>query len=176
MKIMVTGHRKIVPAGLVGNPYPDRNPAVKQHQDAVCTQIVEFLKAIDHAGTPIEYITGMAIGADQLFACAALHLNDGPVVAAVPFPGQEGNWPPAAQEQYRDILNRCQVHYVSDAPYTPAKMQIRNQWMVDRADAVLAVWNGTEKGGTWNCIQSALKAGMQIIQLNPATLEWRKLK
>ena len=36
-------------------------------------------------------------------------------------------------------------------------MQKRNEFMVDKADMVLAIWNGNQKGGTWNTIKYATK-------------------
>ena len=34
--------------------------------------------------------------------------------------------------------------------------------MVDKADKVIAFWNGEEHGGTWNTIQYAKKRGKEI--------------
>ena len=47
-------------------------------------------------------------------------------------------------------------------------MQKRNMYMVDRADLVLAIWNGEEKGGTWNTIRYARKKekALQYSMLN----------
>lgn len=42
-----------------------------------------------------------------------------------------------------------------------AKMQNRNQYMVDNSDFVLAVWNG-DTGGTFNCINYANKSNKEI--------------
>ena len=41
-------------------------------------------------------------------------------------------------------------------------MQLRNQYMVDNSDLVLAIWNGKESGGTWNTIKYARKQGKKI--------------
>jgi uncharacterized phage-like protein YoqJ len=45
-------------------------------------------------------------------------------------------------------------------------MQKRNEYMVDKCDKLLAVWNGTT-GGTHNCIKYAKSKGKEIILLNP---------
>lgn len=45
-------------------------------------------------------------------------------------------------------------------------MQKRNEYMVDLADRVIAVWDGS-KGGTANCIKYAEKVGKEIIKIKP---------
>ncbi|MGN1099694.1 MAG: DUF1273 domain-containing protein, partial [Christensenellales bacterium] len=60
------------------------------------------------------------------------------------------------------------VTYVSDR-YTLSCMQKRNEYMVDESDMLLAVWNGIEKGGTFNTVAYARKKGIgiEIIDLTP---------
>jgi uncharacterized phage-like protein YoqJ len=58
--------------------------------------------------------------------------------------------------------------------YHPAKMQKRNEYMVDNSDFVIAVFDGEQKGGTFNCIKYALNQtnrNLQIHIINPNTLE-----
>ena len=45
-------------------------------------------------------------------------------------------------------------------------MQKRNEYMVDLADVVIAVWDGSNSG-TGNCIKYAQKCGKEIIQITP---------
>ena len=59
-----------------------------------------------------------------------------------------------------------EVVLVTDEEYKPYLMQVRNIWMVERSDIVIAVWDGTE-GGTANCVKSAEKAKKQIIRIKP---------
>lgn len=174
MTVMVTGHRQLIPAGHIGTPWPE-NPVVYEHHRAIVDRLLHFCFDMVNVGHDT-FITGMAIGADQLFANAVIMLKNAGhqirLVAAVPFVGQEGKWPAKSQGAYREIIARCDhVRIVSDGAYSPAKMQIRNQWMVDNSDTVLAVWNGVEKGGTWNCLQYARQQGRSIIRLDPSTLE-----
>lgn len=101
-------------------------------------------------------ISGMALGWDQALAFAALELGI-PLIAAVPFKGQERKWPAQAQSDYRKMLERAErVEIMCERPSLEA-MQIRNEWMVDCADEMLALWNGVKEGGTWNCLHYAMR-------------------
>lgn len=99
-------------------------------------------------------ITGMALGWDTAVAIAAL--NKGiPFVAAVPFIGQESMWPEESQIIHNNLVDlAAEVVIICEGGYSARKMQIRNEWMVDRSDVVLALWDGSS-GGTGNCIRYA---------------------
>lgn len=114
---------------------------------------------------PDEVITGMALGWDQAVAAACV-LLDIPFTAAVPFRGQENLWPTEARKRYHLLLGRAKgIAYVCDEFVPRVKaMQIRNEWMVDRADRVAALWDGSF-GGTHNCIVYAKKVGVPVVNL-----------
>lgn len=99
-------------------------------------------------------ITGLALGWDQDVALACYELGI-PYIAAVPFAGQESRWPERSQRVYRWFINRAaEVVIVSPGEYSAHKMQVRNIWMADRCDTLLALYNGSG-GGTGNCIKYA---------------------
>jgi len=101
-------------------------------------------------------ITGMALGWDIAVAKACIFLKM-PFIAAVPFPGQESNWPPFSQREYNEVLMHARkIVHVSDR-YSPTAMQRRNEWMVDRCHALLALYDGYGEGGTFKCIKYARK-------------------
>lgn len=107
-------------------------------------------------------ITGMALGWDTAVAEAAL-FSGVPYIAAVPFAGQESRWPERSQEVHRNLLAfAAQVFVISNGGFTARAMQKRNEWMVDRADRMLALWDGNIGGGTCNCIAYAEKKGVPI--------------
>jgi len=54
----------------------------------------------------------------------------------------------------------------------PWVYQVRNKWMVDHADIVVAVWDGTP-GGTANCGNYAADKNIPIIRYHPV-LKWVK--
>ena len=175
MGVMVTGHRQLVPAGHTGSPWPDSNQAVRQHHEAIIQRMMEAIDQWHRESGWSDFISGMALGADTLFAEAVLTMkaNGLPIrlVAAVPFAGQEGKWNAGAQTRFRQILDAAdQVEIVSPGAYAPAKMQVRNKWMVEHAMVVMAVWDGKQSGGTWNCIQYARQRHRWMVQLHPQQL------
>ena len=175
MTFMVTGHRHIVPIYWKGNPWPAKNSVVQQHHEKVISEIKTLLFSyLDGGfGDPI-FITGMALGADQLFADAAIQLKamgaDIKIIAAIPFKGQELKWPEASQNKYNEILEHCEQHIICPGGYSAYKMQARNKWMVNRSEYILALWDGRKSGGTWSCIKYAESKGKKIIVLRPDTL------
>lgn len=108
----------------------------------------------------------MALGVDTLAAEVCLE-NNIPLVAAIPFKGQENIWPKESREKYYSILEQCEyVEYICDPGYAPWKMNRRNEWMVDHSNKLIAVFDGS-KGGTFNCIQYALKKKKEIVYIDP---------
>lgn len=116
---------------------------------------------------PDKCISGMALGWDQWAAETALDMKI-PLLAAVPFQGQERIWPKSSQAVYQQLLAAAaEVVVVCEGGYAPQKMQIRNQWMTDNCDILLCCYNGDKTGGTANCIEYARKIGREIIIIDP---------
>ena len=118
-----------------------------------------------------EAITGMALGVDTVFALAVLELKadgyDIKLHCAIPCRNHSCKWIKESVDQYNDILSKADVvKLVSDVDYQPWVMQRRNEYMVDLADKVIAVWNGM-KGGTANCVSYAKECGKEIIRILP---------
>ncbi|MBI2061032.1 MAG: DUF1273 family protein [Nitrospirae bacterium] len=141
--LAVTGHR---PDKIGG--YDETHPTRR----AVRTGIRKVLEGI----SPTVALSGMALGVDQDFAEECISLGI-PFVAVVPFRGQENVWRGYARERWRNLLRQAvAVVNVSPPPYAGWKLQRRNEWMVDRCDALLAVYDGSP-GGTRNCVEYAEK-------------------
>lgn len=143
MILSVAGHRPDKLGGYSG-------PKAEKYKQFYQEKIRSFL--LDKR--PEYTITGMALGVDQWFAQCCIDLNI-PFIAAIPCHGQKNAWPEHAQKEWDRIIKYAkQEFYVTPGPYNPACMQIRNQWMVDNSNHLLAIWNGS-KGGTFNCIKYA---------------------
>lgn len=112
------------------------------------------------------FITGMARGVDIWAAQIVLRLrdegNDVRLICACPYAGFEKAWSWEWQIQYKDILETADfVKYICHN-YSRSCFQIRNEWMVDHASRVIAVFNG-EKSGTQNTIDYARNAKVPVI-------------
>jgi uncharacterized phage-like protein YoqJ len=113
---------------------------------------------------PEHVISGGALGWDQALAWAA-YATKTPFTMALPFPGFEDRWPEESKSKLHALMQLAEkVVFVNEGPYAGWKMQVRNEWMVNNSDQVLALWNGTE-GGTANCVRYAKKVGKPIINL-----------
>lgn len=145
-----TGHRHFGAAR-------DRDGRTQEIDEVVC----DWLNNMLHALQPRCVISGMAIGFDTYLAREALAQKI-PLVAAVPFSGQEAPWPDNARKEYRRLLSRAtRVQIVEDGGYANWKYHRRNQWMVDNCDILLAAWNG-KSGGTANCVAYARQVRRRI--------------
>lgn len=157
MIISFTGHR---PNKLGGFNIP--NPTY----DFVVKSIRDLLIDLK----PEKAISGMALGVDQWAAEICLELGI-PLTAAVPFVGQEKIWPVSSVVKFNEILDKAtEKVIVSPGGYAAWKMQVRNQWMVDNSDKVIAVFDGS-KGGTGNCVEYIKKVGKPLIIVDPVKKE-----
>jgi uncharacterized phage-like protein YoqJ len=96
----------------------------------------------------------MALGWDTAVALAAIRLRI-PLIAAVPFPGQQARWPLESRQRYAALLQAAtHVHIISQSEFSPQAYHKRNRWMVDECNLLVALWNGTG-GGTASCIAYA---------------------
>ena len=112
------------------------------------------------------FLCGMARGCDLYFAEAVLELRDAgagvKLIAMLPCPSQAARWDARTLERYRQILARCDEVRVLEAAYSPGCMLRRNRAMVDAADVLLTVFDGSE-GGTAATIRYAKRRGTEIV-------------
>lgn len=118
--------------------------------------------------------SGMAMGIDIWCAEAVLQLKeDYPHIklhAVIPCMGQESGWKTAAKERYNSIIVQADDVLYMSFSYTVHCMKDRNQYLVDKADLLFAVYDG-KKGGTYQTISFAKKLLKKVLVLNPRTLE-----
>lgn len=125
-----------------------------------------ILQAIDDGF--VTFITGMARGVDIWAGEIVLQLRRSHpnihLIATSPYQGFESRWPTDWQRRYNSILEQADLVRFVCKGYSKACFQIRNEWMVDRSDRVIAVYNG-EPGGTRNTIEYALKLGITTVKI-----------
>lgn len=120
-------------------------------------------------------IQGMASGVDLWSARMAFHSRI-PYVAVRPW---AGHTPP---KQDKAIYNYAlgladEIVIVNESEKFLGNWmyQRRNEWMVDHADLVIAVWDGEPRGGTYNCIKYALEKNRPVWWISPDPKENSKI-
>lgn len=155
MIICFTGHRP--------NKLPGGYNVPNKYYIALCSIAKKYLLQLK----PEKCISGMAQGWDIWMANLCINMKI-PLIAAVPCQGQEKMWPEKSQKIYRRLLEKStEVVMVHDGPYSAKTMLDRDEWMVDRADKVLALYNGDTFGGTYHTVKYARKQNKDLIIINP---------
>ncbi len=159
--VCFTGHRPDRLGGYASNPMQSW---VKESLK------IAIKRAID---SEIEsFISGGALGVDQWATEIVIEIKKQvkPVSLCIakPFRSQATKWTKEAQGEYEKILHGSdKVVEVSEGVYAAWKMHKRNRWMVDRSKFIIAVFDQVQKGGTWNCLEYALKKGKKVFVINP---------
>lgn len=117
------------------------------------------------------FYTGMALGIDMWGAELVLDRQKNNksirLIAAVPCRGQEDRWSQEYKIRYNRILSKVDdVVYLANT-YTGTCMQERNVYMVDNSDFVIAVYDGSKYGGTYQTVEYAKSKGLGIAIINP---------
>jgi hypothetical protein len=140
------------------------------YDEASRTLLLEFVLPHLARLRPRLVVSGFAQGFDRALAEAAVSLGV-ELWAAVPFSGQESKWPPRAQSEYRQLLERCsRVFVVCPGSYHPAKFIARDHFMLEVAaraphSVVLALYDGGQDGGTAQTVKRALDMGLSVANL-----------
>lgn len=120
------------------------------------------------------FVSGLALGIDQIAAQIIIELRkiyDIKLEAAIPCLAQDKPWSENEKVRYKELLSKCdEVHMCSTNEYKDGCMQIRNQYMVIKADIVLAVWDG-QWGGTYSTVRFVRERKKKLIILNNKTLK-----
>jgi len=96
---------------------------------------------------------------------------------AIPFQYQYIKWNANDQKKHQEMKHLADAFVYVDTIrdykmsqnvgyYSAIKMTLRNQYMVDHSNLVIACYDGTG-GGTGNCIQYAKQKKKEIIVINP---------
>ena len=101
------------------------------------------------------FISGFAPGVDMMFARLVIELKEKyPNIfleAALPYP----TWLKNRSAEDKEVFNKCMGFGIHIPKYTPNCFLIRNRFMANTCERVIAVYDGREKGGTVNTIRYA---------------------
>lgn len=129
------------------------------------------------AGAPPPWsgISSLAAGADQLFAELALGLG-AELHVVVPFAAYESAFANAEErERYLTLLAHARsVEVCAERTTAEESFLAAGQRMVDRADRLIAVWNGAPArglGGTADIVAYAMQRGIDVLHVNPSSRE-----
>ena len=129
------------------------------------------------------YYCGGAIGFDTIAAYAVIAAKkvypDIKLIMVIPFKNQPCKWPPDPQAKYNETLAQADSVIFVDKEcgltdignYSAAKMFLRNEYMVNKCNAVVACISNTATSGSKHCILYAKSKNKPILTINPDTLE-----
>lgn len=122
------------------------------------------------ARRPLTGVTCLAEGADQLFAHTVLEVG-GTLDVVVPAVDFRDHLPAEAKLEYDRLLARASSRYdLGEPAATPEAYAKGNLAMLDRAEALVAVWDGAPArgaGGTAEVVAAAQAQGKPVRVLWP---------
>ena len=130
--------------------------------------VVELVTGLHGQGYTV-YYTGMANGFDMTAAEAVLQVkeeyDDIMLMAAVPFRKQPLWFDAEDQLLYASLLERMDRVVMVSENYHKGCYLRRDEYMVRKADTLIAYWDLVPKGGTFYTINKALEFGKPVINI-----------
>lgn len=127
-------------------------------------------KAIDDAIQDgyVTFITGMATGTDiwagEIVLERKKHNKNIHLICALPHPGFESRRSLTEKMRFNKIIKNADLVKEINDHYFTACYQVRNEWMVDHSNLVIAVFNG-QKSGTKNTVDYAKRKGINMVNV-----------
>lgn len=116
------------------------------------------------------FLSGGALGVDTYAAEIVLDLRKQyPWIAlemALPFEAQASSWPKASQARYYAILDEADIITYTSHQYSRSCMFVRNRYLVDNADLLVAGYDG-QPGGTQMTCEYARECGIEGCLVRP---------
>lgn len=144
-RLVVTGHR------------PERIPNEKKTR--------QMIRQVLHELKPDMVYQGMASGVDVWTAAEAWREGI-PYESVKPWAGHKV----VPQHVYDWVVkNTAELHTLDPRIKYPGPTSFltRNIWMVDRADIMMAIWDGKANGGTYHAVKYAQSKGLEIHRIDP---------
>lgn len=142
---------------LTGHRFLERGYDPKEFQERV-KYLVEKEKVTN-------FYCGMALGFDTLACGYLLKIREQypqvKVIACIPCPEQADKFSIRDKRIYESLLKDCNEKIVTSECYTNACMHIRNRYMVDHAEFLIAHCT-RERGGSAYTVNYARKKGIPV--------------
>ena len=167
MKLAFTGHRpETLPFG-----ENELSAASVRMKTMILTEIMDC--AAKGCNT---FLQGGARGGDLIFAeqvliVKATEYPNIQLTTVVPHEGQANSWAEAWRDRYFRVLELSTDVITLSGRYTRDCYHVRNRYLVDNADTLLALYNGGATGGTAYTVQYACQKNKEIVVIDPNTLE-----
>ena len=167
MKVALTGHR---PQRL-GMPDDELDDEWNEIRDWIVNNLIHMLQTTLLEDESLDVYCGMATGSDILFGMSSVFLKAADIVPLklhCVLPCKDYN---SSHKYYNDIkLLADEWIELADEFYKGCD-NVRDQYIVDHCDVLLAIWDGNKSGGVWSTIRKAQKAGKQIVYCPKEILE-----
>jgi hypothetical protein len=118
---------------------------------------------------PVEGISSLAEGADQIFAEAILSLGAS-LRAIIPKSDYLRHFRGAGRERYLALRSRAEVEELQSSGSDEQSFFAAGKHIVDEADLMIAVWDGEPAqglGGTGDVVHYALARRKPVIHIDP---------
>ncbi len=165
LRVGVTGHRRL------GD---DPRTPLRVH-----AQIVEVLQALRvvarYQGKSVVAHSALAIGADQIFARAALGLGCS-LIGVIPFANYREDFAEGLErDEYETLLGLCDEVVTRPFKNRSDEAYLRcGTYLAGQVDYLVAVWDGQPargKGGTADVVAFARKRGTTVLVVDPQITE-----
>lgn len=160
LRVGVSGHRKL------------GDPRVGFYVHAQCVRWLRQYQELAQAqGAEVVAYSALAIGADTLFAEAALGLGI-PVIGVLPFATYAEDFEGPDLPRFEAMRGFCAevITLPPEKRSDEAYMGV-GRWVVEHTDVLVAVWNGLPAaglGGTADVVAHAREQGRQVLIIDPA--------
>lgn len=173
--VFFAGHR---PMQLWGDyaPFSNTDKKISKHHFRYkhISLIIQILNIYIRKGIKT-FIVGGTQGFDLLCAECILKIkkrHNISLVVAKPFSKHGIQWPKEIEERFKYICKHADsVINVSLGDYSPTKMALRNQWLIDNADYGIIMWDEKHSGEIFSCMKYSKKRNKTIVAINPETLQ-----
>lgn len=115
------------------------------------------------------YYCGMAWGFDLLAAeCVLSVKKEFPqiaLIAVIPFRKQCEMWNENSRKHYHAILRKADIQIILSEKYYKGCLLVRNDFMLEHANKLVAYYDGQQRGGTFYTYYKARQKDMPITNL-----------